>query len=157
MNITLRKSITSDLEVFYQNQADKEAVIMAAFTAKDPYDKEGYLEKWTQLLSVDSVNMQTILVDDIVVGCVVKFVMGGDSDITYALAKKYWGKGIVSEAVRLFLEIEMHRPLLGRVVYDNYGSQKVLERNGFLKIGTNTDFANGRGKEVEEYIYKLEV
>lgn len=157
MNITLRKSIETDLEVFYKNQADIEAIFMAAFTSEDPYDKEAYLKKWTRLMSVDSVNMQTILVEDVVVGCVVKFVMGGDSDITYALDKKFWGKGITTEAVKKFLKVETNRPLFGRVVNDNYGSQKVLEKNGFIKIGTNTDFANGRGKEIEEYIYKLYV
>lgn len=157
MNITLRKSIKTDLEVFYKNQADKEAIFMAAFTSEDPYNKEAYLKKWTRLMSVDSVNMQTILVDDVVVGCVVKFVMGGDSDISYALDKKFWGKGITTEAVKKFLKVETNRPLFGRVANDNYGSQKILEKKGFIKIGTNTDFANGRGKEIEEFIYKLEM
>ena len=58
-----------------------------------------------------SVHMQSILLDDMVVGCIIKFVMGGDSDITYALNKKYWGKGITIKAVKLFFDIELTRPL----------------------------------------------
>lgn len=156
MKISLRKSIAPDLEVFYENQADEEANFMAAFTSKNPNDKETYINKWTRLMSDDTVHMQTIQLEDRVVGCVVKFVMEGDADITYALANKYWGKGITSEAVRLFLEIEKTRPLFGRVANDNLGSQNILVKSGFKKIGNNTAFANARGMEIEEYIYRLD-
>jgi len=156
MKISIRKSIESDLEVFYQNQADEEANYMAAFTSKNPHDKTAYIEKWTRLMKVDSVHMQSILLDDLVVGCVVKFVMEGDSDITYALDKEHWGKGITTKAVKLFLEIEETRPLFGRVANDNLGSQNILEKSGFKKIGKNIDFANARGMEIEEYIYCLD-
>jgi RimJ/RimL family protein N-acetyltransferase len=156
MKISLRKSIESDLNIFYQNQADEEANFMAAFTSKNPYDKDAYIKKWTELMTVDSVHMESIILDNIVVGCVVKFVMGGDSDITYALDKEHWGKGITTEAVKQFIEIEKTRPLFGRVANDNHGSKKILEKAGFIKIGTNTDFANARGEEIEEYIYRLD-
>ncbi len=156
MKISLRNSTVADLEVFFHNQTDEEANFMAAFTSEDPNNKNAYIKKWTRLLTVDSVHMQSILLDHVVVGCVVKFVMGGDSDITYALNKALWGKGITSKAVKLFLEIERTRPLYGRVANDNYGSQHILEKTGFKKIGKNTDFANARGKEIEEYIYRLD-
>ncbi len=156
MKISLRKSIESDLDIFYQNQADEEANFMAAFTSKNPYDKDAYIKKWIKLMTVDSVHMESIILDNIVVGCVVKFVMGGDSDITYALDKKHWGKGITTEAVKQFIEIEETRPLFGRVANDNHGSKKILEKTGFIKIGTNIDFANARGEEIEEYIYRLD-
>ncbi len=156
MEIILRKSIATDLEIFYQNQADDEANYMAAFTSKNPKDKDAYITKWTRLLKDNSVHMQTILLNDQAVGCVVKFVMEGDSDITYAIDKQYWGKGITSIAVKQFLELEETRPIFGRVANDNIGSQKILEKSGFKKIGTNTDFANARGMEIMEYIYRLD-
>ncbi len=156
MKIALRKSIKEDLELFYQNQADEEANFMAAFTPKDPYDKEAYLKKWTRLMGDDTVHMQTILLDNEAVGCVVKFVMGEDADITYAMDKQYWGKGITTEAVKQFLQIENTRPLYGRVANDNYGSQRILEKAGFARIGENMYFANARGQEIEEYIYRLD-
>ena len=156
MNFSLRKSILSDLEIFYQNQTDEEANYMAAFTPKDPFDKSAYLTKWNRLMKDDTINMQTILFDKKVIGCVVKFVMEGDADITYALSKAYWGKGITTKAVKQFITIEKTRPLFGRVAFDNFGSQKVLENVGFKKIGNNMWFANARGKEIEEYIYRLD-
>ncbi|MCG8329724.1 MAG: GNAT family N-acetyltransferase [Chitinophagales bacterium] len=155
MDISLRPSIESDLEVFFVNQSDEEANYLAAFTAKDPNDKEAYLNKWKRLLKEETINMQTILVENEVVGCVVKFVMEGEAEITYAIGKEYWGKGLTTKAVEDFLDIEKTRPIYGRVAYDNFGSQRVLEKTGFEKIGKDKGFANARGKEIEEFIYKL--
>ena len=53
-------------------------------------------------------------------------------------------------------EIENNRPIFGRVAFDNFGSQKVLEKCNFLKIGTDKGFANARQAEIEEFIYKLD-
>ena len=43
----------------------------------------------------------------------------------------------------------------GRVATDNIGSGKVLEKNGFVLIGSDKGFANARGMEIEEFIFKL--
>ena len=52
------------------------------------------------------------------------------------------------------------RPILGRVAFDNFGSQKVLEKCGFIKIGSDKGFANARQTDrqtdIEEFIYKLD-
>jgi [ribosomal protein S5]-alanine N-acetyltransferase len=53
------------------------------------------------------------------------------------------------------LTIENTRPVFGRVAFDNFGSQKVLEKCGFVKIGTDKGFANARQTEIEEFIYRL--
>ena len=153
--ISLRSSIEADLETFFLHQTDEEANYLAAFTPKNPHDKQAYLEKWKKLMQDSAVNMQTILVANEVVGCVVKFVMEGDAEITYALGKECWGKGIATQAVKQFLEDERTRPIYGRVAYDNFGSQRVLEKVGFERIGKDIGFANARGKEIEEFIYKL--
>ena len=155
MEISIRKSIESDLEVFFLNQSDKQAAHMAAFTPENPNDKEAYLNKWKKLLHDNSINMQTILVADNVAGCVVKYIMQGDAEITYAIGKAYWGKGLTTKAVKQFLDLESTRPIYGRVAYDNYGSQSVLEKVGFKKIGTEKGYANARQQEIEEFVYIL--
>jgi len=128
---------------------------MAAFMPKDPTDKFAYINKYTNLLSDPSVNNQTIIVDGIVIGSVAKFVIDGDTEITYWIDRTFWGQGIATNALKCFLEFETARPILGRVAFDNFGSQKVLEKCGFLKIGTDKGFANARQMEIEEFIYKL--
>jgi [ribosomal protein S5]-alanine N-acetyltransferase len=54
-----------------------------------------------------------------------------------------------------FLTIENTRPIFGRVAFDNIGSQRVLGKCGFVKIGADRGFASMRGEEIEEFIYKL--
>lgn len=99
--------------------------------------------------------MQTIKVDNNIVGSLSKFIMEGDAEITYWIDRKFWGQGIASTALNEFLKIEEIRPIYGRVAFDNYGSQKVLEKCGFVKIGMDTGFANARQAGIQEYIYKL--
>lgn len=154
--IKLRKTVVDDLEILFRFQLDKEANNLAAFTSKDPTDKSAYLIKYTKLLSEPTVNNQTIIIDNIIVGSIAKFEIDGQAEITYWIDKKFWGKGIATKALELLLTIENTRPILGRVAFDNYGSQKVLEKCGFVKIGKDKGFANARQTEVEEFIYRLD-
>lgn len=153
--VTLRPTEISDLDFLFQFQLDKEGGYLAAFMPKDPTDKAAYISKYTKLLSDPSVNNQTIIIDNIIVGSIAKFVMHDDTEITYWIDRKYWGQGIATKALKEFLAIETTRPIFGRVAFDNLGSQKVLEKCGFVKIGTDKGFANARQKEIEEFIYKL--
>ena len=153
--LKLRRSEKSDLEFFFQFQLDKEANYLAAFTAKDPTDKEAYFEKYNKHMDDPTINMQTILVGETIAGSIAKFVLEGDTEITYWIDKKFWGKGIATQALKTLLAIENTRPVFGRVAFDNVGSQRVLEKCGFVKIGTDKGFANARQAEIEEFIYKL--
>jgi RimJ/RimL family protein N-acetyltransferase len=51
--------------------------------------------------------------------------------VGYWLGKAYWGRGIASSALALFLDDERHRPLLATVAAHNVGSRRVLEKAGF--------------------------
>ena len=154
-NITLTETEKQDLNAFFKFQLDKEANYLAAFTSKDPSDKTAYMEKYTKLLTDPAVNMRTIKVNNVIAGSVSKFVMENDAEITYWIDRDLWGQGIATAALKEFLKTERIRPIYGRVAFDNYGSQKVLEKCGFVKIGKDKGFANARQAEIEEYIYKL--
>ena len=155
VNIKIRATKISDLDVLFEFQMDNEGGYLAAFMPKDPTDKIAYLEKFTKLLDDPKVNNQTIILDNVIVGSIAKFVLEGDTEITYWIDRKFWGKGIATKSLKQFLKIETRRPIFGRVAFDNLGSQKVLEKCGFVKIGTDRGFANARQAEIEEYIYKL--
>lgn len=155
MEVILRNSIESDIEIFFENQLDEEANYMAAFTPKDPTDKEAYVSKWTRLIKDPTINMKTILADREIAGTVLKFELDGKAEITYALGKQFWGKGIATKALQAFLPLEDKRPIFGVTAFDNYGSIKVLEKCGFERIGTDRGFANARGKEIEEIVFRL--
>lgn len=155
LDIKLRPTEISDLATLFQFQLDKEGGYLAAFMPKDPTDKSAYIDKHTKLLDNPTVNNQTIFLDNLIVGSIAKFIIEGDTEITYWIDRKFWGQGIATQALKKFLAIETTRPIFGRVAFDNFGSQKVLEKCGFDKIGTDKGFANARQKEIEEFIYKL--
>lgn len=154
--ITLRPTTEGDLSHLFEIQLDKNAIQMAAFTPKDPTDKIAYYEKWKRLLTDLTINIRTIVVNDLIVGSIAKYVMEGEAEITYWIDKEYWGQGIASNALINFLEIERKRPIFGRVAFDNSRSQKVLEKCGFMRIEISKGYANARGKEIEEIIYRLD-
>lgn len=153
--ITLAKTEKDDLDVLFQFQVDKEGIYLAAFTPIDPNDKNAYIEKYLKFLNDPTINMRTIKRENEIVGSVSKFVMDNKAEITYWIHKKFWGQGIATTALKDFLTLEQTRPIFGRVAFDNFRSQKVLEKCGFLKMGTDKGFANARQTEIEEYIYKL--
>ena len=155
--ITLSETTVEDLNTLFQFQLDKQANYLAAFTSTDPNDKAAYIEKHSKFLTDPTKNTQTIKANDEIVGSIAKFVLENDAEITYWIDRKFWGQGIATCALKKFLEIEQSRPIYGRVAFDNYGSQRVLEKCGFVKIGTEKGFANTRQSEIEEYIYKLTI
>ncbi|MES2132682.1 MAG: GNAT family N-acetyltransferase [Bacteroidota bacterium] len=155
MNIQLRKTTVEDLETLYLFQLNEEAIHLAAFTSKNHTDRITYFEKWTRFLQDKSINTQTILYNGHIAGSVGKYMMEEEAEITYWLGRDYWGKGIATKALQQFLKLETTRPINGHVAFDNISSQKVLENCGFVKTGSVQYFANARGKEIEEFIYRL--
>ena len=153
--IILRKTEITDLEFFFIFQLDNEANYLAAFTSKNPTDKTAYLQKYTKFLNDRTINMQTIIVEDIIAGSIAKFEMECEAGLTYWIDKNFWGKGVATKALKAFLKNENMRPIFGRVAFDNFGSQKVLEKCNFVKIGRDKGFGNARQAEIEEFIYKL--
>jgi [ribosomal protein S5]-alanine N-acetyltransferase len=152
---TLRRTTASDLNTLFVFQLDKEANYLAAFTSKDMGDKDAYIQKYTKFLYDPTINMQTILVKDAIVGSIAKFEIEGKAELTYWIDKSYWGRGIGTKVLTLFLTHEITRPLFARVAFDNVGSQRVLVKCHFEKIGQDRGFAHARQTEIEEYIYKL--
>jgi RimJ/RimL family protein N-acetyltransferase len=154
-DIKLRPTGISDLSILFKFQLDKKGGYLAAFMPKDPTDRSAYINKQTKLLNDPTVNNQTIIFNNTIVGSIGKFVMEGKTEITYWIDRSFWAQGIATTALRAFLKMELSRPIYGRVAFDNLGSQKVLEKCGFIKIGSDIGFANARQTEIVAFIYKL--
>ena len=154
--VVLRDVINEDLEIFFINHQDMEANYMAAFVAKDPTDRQAFNTHWKKLFKDPDIINKTVLYKDKVAGVIAKFVMFGDNEITYWIGRDYWGKGIATEALKIFLTDYKERPLHARAAHDNNGSIRVLEKNGFKKVGKDKGFANARQKEIEEFIFRLD-
>lgn len=154
-SLELRTTSLADLNDLYQFQLHAEARFLAAFMPLIPISKKAFIARYSSLLQDQSTNNQSIIVEKQMLGQVAKFEIEGNAEITYWVNHQYWKKGIATQALKLFLEIEKTRPLFGKVAFDNIASQKVLEKCGFIKTGTDFGFAPSRQKQIEEYIYKL--
>ena len=131
----LRNVENDDLFIFFEHQLDQEANTMAAFTAKDPTNREAFMAHWHKILTNETVIIQTILFNGQVAGSVSSYEEDGKPEVTYWLGKEYWGKGITTSALTEFLRHHNKtRPLYARVAKDNLGSRRVLEKCGFTII-----------------------
>jgi len=153
--VTLREMTEGDLPAFFEHQLDPDANYMAAFTAKDPADRDAFLAHWKKILGNDAITKRTILFDGHVAGSVMGFEQFGKPAVCYWIGKQYWGRGVATEALSQFLDHLQTRPIYGRAAKDNVASIRVLEKCGFAICGADKGFANARGEEVEEVIMKL--
>ena len=64
----------SDLPIFFDQQLDPEANWMAAFTRKDPADRDAFMAHWTKILEDEANTIQTILFNGSVAGSVSSYV-----------------------------------------------------------------------------------
>ncbi|WP_241758808.1 GNAT family N-acetyltransferase [Pyxidicoccus parkwayensis] len=154
-DLVLRDMTDADFPVFFEQQLDADARHMAAFTSKDPTDRAAFQAHWARNLGNASNLNKTIVVDGQVAGHVSSFVMDGQREVTYWLGRSYWGRGLATRALSVFLTHEKTRPLHARAAKDNLGSRRVLEKCGFVVIGEDKGFANARGAETEEFLLIL--
>ncbi len=154
--LSLRPVVESDLPVFFENQLDRDANFMAAFTAKDPTDRAGFEAHWRRILTDSTVIIRTIVFDRQVVGSVLSYQDEGRPEVSYWLGKAYWGMGLATQALKEFLAHHNQvRPIYARVAKDNLGSRRVLEKCGFKVIAEALGFANARGQEIAELVLEL--
>jgi len=154
-SITLRGVREADLPIFFKMQTDPAANKMAAFTAIDPHDEAVFSARWSRILADQTIVARTILCGEDVVGNIASFLRGQEREVTYWLVKEYWGRGITSTALSLFLSEMTLRPLFGRAAKDNLASVRVLEKCGFTDCRQERGFANARGCEIEEVVLEL--
>ena len=155
-DLCLRKVVEDDLALFFDFQLDPDANYMAAFTARDPTDREAFTAHWNKIMADPTNIIRTIVCDGQVVGSVSSYEESGKPEVTYWVGRAYWGKGIGTRALTAFLvQVNTTRPIYARVAQDNLGSRRILEKCGFQVIGETKGFANARGKVVEELLLEL--
>jgi RimJ/RimL family protein N-acetyltransferase len=155
VEVALRSVEDSDLDALFDQMRDPESVQMAAFTAKDPNDREAFDTHMSKVRASHDGTLGAVTRDGHLVGSIASFVMEGDTEITYWIDRSAWGQGIASQALALFLDTVEVRPLYARAASDNLGSLRVLQKAGFTIIGTEISYASARDAETEETILRL--
>ncbi len=153
--VQLRDVFFDDLAIFFDQQLDQEANRMAAFTAKDPTDRQAFDQKWQKIRADDNIVLKTIIYKNQVAGHILCHNWFGDMEISYWLGNKFWNRGIASKALLIFVNAVETRPLYAHAAMDNIASCRVLRRCGFHQIDETVGFAPARGCEIIEYIFEL--
>jgi RimJ/RimL family protein N-acetyltransferase len=151
-NVQLRNTIETDLPIFFEQQLDPDAIRMAAFPSRN---RESFMSHWSTVLVDDSVLVKTVLFNGDIAGNIVCFEQLGEREVGYWLGKKYWGKGIASQALAQFLDLIKTRPLYAHVAKHNVASKRVLEKCGFKIAAEDKFFSKIFGEDIEEYILIL--
>lgn len=155
MQIALREVHDSDLPVFYRQMNDPESLRMAAFTPKDPTDRDAFDAHWKRIRASGDV-LRTVLADGDVVGSAAVYGEPGEREVTYWIDRAYWGRGIATAALGELVAQVPERPLYARAAADNEGSLRVLHKCGFRVSARASGYANARGAEIEEFVLTLD-
>lgn len=154
--VTIRTVEPPDISIFFEQQLDPEANRMAAFVRKDHHDRAAFGAHWQRITAATENVNRTILRGEEVAGHIACFPLEGRLEVTYWLGKKHWGHGVATQALNKLLQEVTYRPLFARAAKDNIGSVRVLQKCGFNIVGEDKGFAQGRGEETEEYIFRLD-
>ena len=152
LDVELREAIDEDLPILFEHQRDPEANEMAAFPARE---WGTFVAHESRIRSDPAITNRTIVVDGQVAGSIVSWTADGERDVGYWLGREFWGRGIGTRALAIFLGIDPTRPLHARVAKHNIGSLRVLEKCGFKIVGEDRWSPDG-GAESEEFIVRLD-
>jgi RimJ/RimL family protein N-acetyltransferase len=154
--VALRPVEDCDLDELFEQMRDPESVRMAAFTPPDPDDRDAFEAHMARVRTSPEIIHRAVTCDGKLVGSIASFVVDGDAEVTYWIARPAWGQGIATRALGLLLELVPTRPLHARAASDNAGSLRVLQKLGFQVIGTENSYAAGRNAIIEEKILRLD-
>jgi RimJ/RimL family protein N-acetyltransferase len=147
--ISIRPVVEEDLEMLFRYESDPVAAEMAVFGSRAHDD---FIAHWKKILANPELYARAVLADGAVVGNVGSWSSDGLRYVGYWIDRDWWGRGVASEALRLALGEIKDRPIWALVVVTNVGSQRVLEKNGFVRASQHPSPEGG----VEEYVYRLD-
>lgn len=130
-----------------------------------PYTVQDGEEFISAMLSADENETFSFAVtaDDRVIGSIGVFRQGNihrqTAELGYYIAEEYWGKGIMTEAVKQICKYVFEKSDIIRIYAEpfayNTASCRVLEKAGFQQEGTLRDNAVKNGKVVDMRMYAL--
>lgn len=146
--LRLRRVTDTDLDDLFVLQADPIAAAMAMSPVRE---RPAFDAHWATVLADLTAAAFVIEVDGAVVGDIGCWLAEEQREIGYRIARVWWGRGVATAAVaRLLAEIR-ERPLFARTTDVNTASQRVLERNGFVRTDEET-----APDGVREWRYRLD-
>ncbi len=130
-----------------------------------PYSEQDGIDFISSMLSAneDEIFAFAITLDDKVIGSIGVFrqknIHRQTAEMGYYIAEEYWGKGIMTDAVKQICEYVFRNSDILRIYAEqfayNTGSCRVLEKAGFQYEGTLRNNAVKNGKVIDMRMYSL--
>lgn len=139
--------VTDSKDVFESWAGDSAVTRYMTFTPHENKDKTAKtLEQWCTLYTRDNVYLWAIQMGDKVIGNINVVTISNtleSCEVGYCLGAKYWGQGIMTEALQavidfLFEQVGVHRIEISHVS-ENPASGRVAEKCGMLYEGTKRE------------------
>jgi RimJ/RimL family protein N-acetyltransferase len=137
--------------VIFEHQADPASSAMAGVPVRD---RPAHHAHWARITAEPRVLLRAVLVPDDagaaqLAGYLIVFDRNDERELGYALGRAFWGRGVATAALALFLEMVDERPLAAHVAAHNGASAAVLLRNGFRETGRHVA---EDGVEVRDFV-----
>ena len=130
-----------------------------------PYTEQDGIDFISSMLSAneDETFAFAITLDDKAIGSIAVFrqqnIHRQTAEMGYYIAEEYWGKGIMTDAVKQICEYVFKNSDILRIYAEpfayNIGSCRVLEKAGFQYEGTLRSNAVKNGKVIDMKMYSL--
>nr|PNR42958.1 hypothetical protein PHYPA_017790 [Physcomitrium patens] len=160
LGVTLRHFTAEDMKLSLKWFGDDEVTVT---TPNDSFQSEGEAQRYFATNIAGHPWYRLICVDGEPAGAIYLTLNKGAhrvrGDVSYILAKEYWGKGVMTEANALavkagFTEFGLHR-IQAYTLPTNIGSQRVLEKCGFQREGLLRNFVRLRGKLSDVFVFAI--
>jgi len=158
--LRLRDLASADLAAIYAQQADPEACALARVAQRERADFDLH---WERIRADGSIDVRVIDEGGQVAGYLVCFgswdpdAPPGPRQVGYWLGRDFWGRGIATAALALFLEELEERPLMAFTSPDHRASQVVLERCGFARLPAGEAAPRQRpDRSADSAVYRLD-
>ena len=151
MKIELRAISEADFPTLFEYQRDPVAVAMSSASTRE---RDAFVAHWLSILSNPDVMARAIVCDGLLAGNLSSFDRLGKREVGYWLGREFWGRGIATAALRLYLDEETVRPLWARVAPQNAASLRVLAKCGFVVTGRER-FPLTPDDPVEDFVLNL--
>jgi RimJ/RimL family protein N-acetyltransferase len=157
-HITLKAFTSADINDFMEWATDDEVTKHMMWNS---YASLSEAESFFTNLVEKHPWFKAICLDKKVIGSITldkgKGIHSCKAELGYVVARKHWGNGCATQAIKLAIETGFNDLDVERIeAYvdpTNFGSQRVLEKNGFLREGLLKKYVVQKGVIKDRFVY----
>lgn len=158
--ITLKTLTSADLDDFMEWTTDDQ---VTQYMMWDSYTSRNAAEEFFKNVVKNHSWFKAICLGNKVIGSITldkdKGAHSCKAELGYVIARKYWGNGFATQAINLairegFNDLKVER-IEAFVDPVNIGSQRVLEKNRFIKEGLLKNYIIQKGVLKDRFIYAI--